>query len=160
MESSTAKKFSIIILFFLAGCQSFRGDVSKGIEPLPDENRFHSRLIKFHNVLGSNDISSWYEMASPSFRKQVSFDAFKKDLRWDERAGKGSVSQIQIEDARICSCSQASDLRCVILVNLSISTANRSPSNESLLETWDYEQREWYWSYMGPSMNGRCPGGR
>ncbi len=130
------------------------------MEPLPDENSLHSRLVEFHNVVGANDIESWYAMTSPSFRKQMSFDAFKKDLRWDERAGQRNTSRTQIVNSRTCGCSQSSDLRYVVLVNLSVSPPDKTPSRESLLETWDYEGNEWYWSYMGLSLNGHCPGER
>ncbi len=146
----------LLLLIFLGACQGIR-PVPGG---LPEEGRLRARLQEFHRALGDNDIAAWYALTSPGIRDRVTFEQFKKNLRWDENADRRSKTKTQAELAKRCSCVQERFLRCVAVVNVSIEKPGGGSSQEKPLETWEFADGEWYWAYMGPDTGGRCPGER
>ncbi|HOC45737.1 MAG TPA: hypothetical protein PKM26_03940 [Syntrophorhabdaceae bacterium] len=125
---------------------------------LPDEQRLRVRLSEFHNALGNSEVVTWYNMTTPGIRSQMNLEQFKKDLRWDDR--KHEKSDISGELAKPCSCVNMGFTRCVIMVDITLVSPGKAPSKEKSLQTWEYDGGEWYWGYMGPGNNGRCPGER
>jgi hypothetical protein len=124
---------------------------------LPDEQRLRIRLTEFHDVLGNNDMTAWYNMTAPAIRKRMTLDEFKNDLRWDDNKPK-IKSVIKAELIKPCSCDKTGVTRCVILVGININEPGKNPVNEKSLQSWDYADGEWYWGYMGPGNKGHCPG--
>jgi hypothetical protein len=127
---------------------------------LPDEARLRARLAEFHDALGANDIAKWYAMTAPGIRDKMTFEEFKKDMRWDENAARRKEIRMKGELGKVCSCTAMRTLRCVMIINVTIEDADGRVKKERPLEMWEYAAGEWYWGYMGPESRGRCPGER
>ncbi len=154
------RAFVILIssLLMLCSCQTFT--VSSKHVPLPSESRLGERIQEFYTALGNNDVASWYAMTSPAQRQRISFEQFKKNLRWDERAAAMKKSRIEAKLWRVCSCRQEINTRCVLITELKTSVNGNGVETEKPLEMWEYSEGEWYWGYLGPDSQGRCPGER
>jgi hypothetical protein len=130
----------ITALFFLGACQ--------GVKPttveLPDETRLRARMQEFHNALGNNDIAAWYAMTSPTIRDKMTFDQFKKDLRWDEDASRRTRKTTRADLMKPCSCVQMQFIRCVVIADITIEEPGKNPSRERPLEMWEFADGEWY----------------
>jgi len=161
------RRLSAIVCLVLAGLvlsacgapMASRG-AGDGAVTLPDAARLHARLADFHNALGANDIARWYAMTSPGIRDKMTFEQFKKDMRWDENAARRKETRMSASLGRACSCVSARDLRCVLIVDVTIEEAGGKIKKEQPLETWEYAGGEWYWGYLGTESRGRCPGER
>lgn len=127
---------------------------------LPDEARLRVRLAEFHDALGTNDIARWYAMTSPAIREKMSFEEFKRDMRWEENTARRKEWKMTASLGRACSCAPANDLRCVLIVDVTAEEAGGKSTKERPLEMWEYAGGEWYWGYMGVESRGRCPGER
>ncbi len=150
------------VLGFLYACQTPGAITSSRPETVvvPDEARLRARLAEFHNALGANDISRRYAMAASGIRDRMTFEEFKKDLRWDENAARRKETKISASLARACSCAPMKALRCVLIVDITIEEAGGKVITEKPLEMWEYDGGEWYWGYIGADSRGRCPGER
>jgi hypothetical protein len=124
----------------------------------PDEARLRARLAEFHSALGANDVTRWYAMTTPTIREKMTFEQFKKDLRWDENASRRKKSVMTGDLGRVCSCVPMGFIRCVLIVNVTTRDADGRVQKERPLETWEYGDGEWYWGYLGPESRGQCPG--
>jgi len=152
--------FVVLVLGFLAACQTPGATKSTGPEKatVPDEARLHLRLAEFHNALGANDIARWYAMTEPAVRDKMTFEQFKKDMRWDENAGRRKEARMTASLGRACSCTPMRTTRCLLIVDVTIEEADGKIKKERPLEMWEYAGGEWYWGYMGAESGGRCPG--
>jgi hypothetical protein len=52
------------------------------------------------------------------------------------------------------------ELRCVLIVEVTMEEADGRKKREQPLEMWEYADGEWYWGCMGSESLGRCPGHR
>jgi hypothetical protein len=127
---------------------------------VPDEARLRARLAEFHSALVANDIARWYAMTAPVVRDKMTFEQFKKDVRWDENAGRRKETRMTASLGRACSCTPMNTTRCVLIVDVMIEDADGKIKKERPLEMWEYAGGEWYWGYMGAESRGRCPGER
>jgi hypothetical protein len=151
---------AVLSLAFLAACQAAgisRGAGADSFSP-PHEARLRARLTEFHNALGANDISKRYAMAAPGIRGKMTFEEFKKDLRWDENASRRKETRMSAALVRACSCTPMEALRCVLIVDVTIEEVGGKVVKEKPLEMWEYAGGEWYWGDIGAESRGRCPG--
>ena len=88
----------------------------------------------------------------------MSFEEFKKDLRWDENASRRKETRMSAALARACSCVQAKALRCVLIVDVTVEEDGGKVIREKPLEMWEHDGGEWYWGTIGAESRGRCPG--
>lgn len=146
-------------LFCLSACAAPSGPRGPGGEAvsLPDEARLRTRLVEFHNALGANDIEHGYAMAAPAIREKMTLEQFKKDMRWNGNAPRTKMTAVL---GRACSCVPMQDLRCVLIVDVTIEEDGGRVIKDTPLEMWEYDGSEWYWGYMGANSRGRCPGER
>jgi hypothetical protein len=154
--------FVVLVLGLLAACQTPGPIKSSGMEKanVPDEARLRARLAEFHGALVANDIARWYAMTAPVVRDKMTFEQFKKDVRWDENAGRRKETRMTASLGRACSCTPMNTTRCVLIVDVMIEDADGKIKKERPLEMWEYAGGEWYWGYMGAESRGRCPGER
>ena len=134
-----------------------RGSAGEAVS-LPDEARLRARIAEFHGALGANDISKRYAMAMPAIREKMTFEEFKKDVRWDENAARRKETRMSAALARACSCVQAKALRCVLIVDVTVEEDGGKVIREKPLEMWEHDGGEWYWGTIGAESRGRCPG--
>lgn len=154
----TSLMLAILLLaaFALAGCTTAP---TRSDAPLPDEAKLLARLKEYHAALGHNEIEKVYALSSPNIRKRMTFVDFKKDMRWDTVGAKSPMLEMQAGLGKSCGCTDMGGfLRCVLIVDVAVSGAGRSPATERPLEMWEYVNGEWYWGYTGPDSRGRCPG--
>jgi hypothetical protein len=158
-NNGPAVLFALLLTVPLMACRA------AGVPPaareviLPQEARLQERIKAFHDALGNNDIATWYAMTAPAIRKRMTFDQFKKDIRWEENSGRRTQSTLQAQLLRSCNCEQYGDaVRCVLAVNVTVTESGKKPRTESPLEMWEYSDGQWYWGYIGPDTGGRCPG--
>jgi|GEM_PF-3409753 len=158
-DSKRSFKLSAVIVVFVmlllpGACQ--------GVKPttveLPDETRLRVRLQELHNAIGNNDIVTWYAMTSPSIREKMTFDQFKKDLRWDQDASRQTRKTMRADLMKPCSCVHMQFIRCVVIADITIEEPGKDHSRERPLEMWEFSDGEWYWGIMGHDSSGRCPG--
>lgn len=149
-------------MLLLSACASSPGSRGTGSEPvfLPDEARLRARLTEFHNALGANDIERRYAMSAPAIREKMTFEGFKRDVRWDESAARGKRSRMSASLDRACSCMPVQALRCVLIVDVTVEEEGGNIKKERPLEMWEYDGSEWYWGTIGAESRGRCPGER
>jgi hypothetical protein len=148
-----------LLLSACAASSGARGSADEAVS-LPVEARLRARIAEFHNALGSNDISKRYALATPAIRERMTFEEFKKDLRWDENASRRKETRMSAALARACSCVQVKAIRCALIVDVSVEEDGGKVTKEKPLEMWEYERGEWYWGYIGAESRGRCPGER
>ncbi len=146
----------------LSGCSAplVSREAGAGAVSLPDEARLRARITEFHHALGANDISKRYAMATPGIRDKMTFEEFKKDVRWDENAARRKESRMSATLERACRCTLMNTMRCVLIVDVTIEEGGGGIKKEWPLEMWEYAGGEWYWGYMGAESRGRCPGER
>jgi hypothetical protein len=137
-----------------------RGSAGEAVVSLPDEARLRARIVEFHGALGANDISKRYAMATPAIRGKMTFEEFKKDLRWDENTSRRKKTRISAALARVCSCVQVKAIRCVLIVDATVEEDGGKVIREKPLEMWEHDGGEWYWGTIGAESRGRCPGER
>jgi hypothetical protein len=155
-SSSKCMSFVVILLFlvFMAGCA--------GVHPhnvkTPHEERLRARVSQFHDVLGLKDINAWYAMTTPTIRSKMTLEEFKKDFRWDENEAKTNNQKMRGEFSKVCSCLDMGYIRCVIIVDVTITQPDQPSTIERPLEMWEYADGDWYWGLIGHDSRGRCPG--
>ncbi len=126
----------------------------------PDARRLQERVSAVHRAIGANDVESWYAATPPSMRRRMSLDDFKRDIRWDAVGAKAEPMPWRAEVGRLCSCTGNAERRCVVAIDLEIDDPKKGLVKDSPLESWTYEEGDWYLGYIGASYGGRCPGER
>ena len=126
----------------------------------PNEGRLKQRIAEVHAAIGGNDVERWYSMLPPSVRARMSFEDFKRDIRWEARGGANQApTPMQAEIGRVCSCKEGwSSTRCVISARVAIEDPRKGRQIDMPLESWEYDRGDWYLGYIGASTEGRCPG--
>lgn len=128
-------------------------------EPVaPSPERLRERVAAVHKAIGLNDVGSWYAFTPPSMRKRMSLEDFKRDVRWADVGSKATPMIWRAEVGRLCSCTGFFAKRCVVAVNVEIEDPIKGLVKDSPLESWDYEDGDWFLGYIGASYGGRCPG--
>ncbi len=148
---------TMLLAAFVAGaCQTAP---TKGGSTMPYETKLKARLREYHEAMGRKEIEKLYAMSSPTIRRSMSLDDYKKDLRWEQVGAKMAPMEVQADLGRGCNCvDMGGFMRCVLVVDVAINEAGKQPRTERPLEMWEYMGGEWYWGYTGPQSRGRCPG--
>jgi hypothetical protein len=127
----------------------------------PDEARLKVRLDEHTKASVSRNARAMYEMLTPYMRSHMSFDDYKRDMRFDEAWARQPRMQLTAELERSCSCGSwmypdgSETVRCVLLMKGMYGEAGARPAPVTWLEMWEYALGEWY---HGVSLEGdQCP---
>jgi hypothetical protein len=124
---------------------------------VPEEQQLRARLEEFWQAVGAHDIVKRYQMTTPTVRKLVPLDAFKKTWEWQQRP-EFPLQNMTAELARVCGCVELRLLRCTVLVDLVIAQPGESLRYERTAQMWEFAEGQWYEAYSGAPSGRRCPG--
>jgi hypothetical protein len=122
---------------------------------VPDEARLKARIQEFYTARGSINARVMYDMQTPDYRSELSFQEYEKSIQW--RYSEPAM-KMTVELKRVCSCTPFERpyrmLRCGVLLDgvEEVSGGQRRAVKHS--DLWEYADGEWF--YVASFMSDQC----
>ncbi|HXX10048.1 MAG TPA: hypothetical protein VEK05_00915 [Burkholderiales bacterium] len=123
---------------------------------VPELPLLRTRVKEFWRAVGAHDVVTHYEMTTPTVRKRVPLEAFKKTWSWEDQP-QFPVQSIAADLLSVCNCVELRLLRCTVALDLAIDQAGEPSRNERILQMWEFADGQWYEAYSGAPIERRCP---
>jgi hypothetical protein len=123
----------------------------------PEVALLRARVKEFWQAVGVHDIVKRYELTTPTVRKWVTLEAYRRTWSWEQRP-EFPLQSILADLAGVCSCVKLRLLRCTVSVNLAIDRAGQPRRDVRTLQTWEFADGQWYEAHSGAPVGRHCPG--